>query len=299
MDENITVITNFNRLCRTCLIEKPEEDLQSVFANSIDRMLSDVADIKVLVNDGLPSFMCKDCELQLGLAHSFKEQCQKTNAQLKELLLSQFNIDNKPYVININNTELHVKNHEPLLMNDIFNDSDITDELPKDGRLSCADLDINDNYSDEELKPKIDGNNTRNGKVKHECTECGKTFRLESSLKTHSLKHGKKLSCEVCGKNLTIFSFTGERPYSCDQCPKKYHTSSNLSAHKKTHLGIRDHVCSICGKAFGDSRTLKCHTRTHTGEKPYICHVCGSRYTQSGQLAAHRKTHRLSIETTA
>ncbi|KAI4461771.1 zinc finger protein [Holotrichia oblita] len=265
MDENITVITNFNRLCRTCLIEKPEEDLQSVFANSIDRMLSDLADIKVLVNDGLPSFMCKDCELQLGLAHSFKEQCQKTNAQLKELLLSQFNIDNKPYVININNTELHVKNHEPLLMNDIFNDSDITDELPKDGRSSCADLDINDNYSDEELKPKIDGNNTHKGKVKHECTECGKTFRLESSLKTHSLKHGKKLSCEVCGKEFNFIKY--------------------LNAHLKTHTDYKPYYCKICSKAFTMSNSLTKHMRTHGGERKHLCMQCGKRFHEPGHLA--------------
>lgn len=50
MDENIAVITNFNRLCRTCLMEKAEEDLQSVFENSIDSMLSDLADIKVVHN---------------------------------------------------------------------------------------------------------------------------------------------------------------------------------------------------------------------------------------------------------
>lgn len=47
MDENITVITNIDRLCRTCLVEKSEEDLQSVFVNSIDNMLSDLADVKV------------------------------------------------------------------------------------------------------------------------------------------------------------------------------------------------------------------------------------------------------------
>lgn len=93
-------------------------------------------------------------------------------------------------------------------------------------------------------------------------------------------------------QSFTVFAysiFAGEKPYCCDKCPKRYHTSSNLSAHRKTHLGIRDHVCSTCGKAFGDSRTLKSHMRTHTGEKPYVCQVCGNRYTQSGQLAAHRK----------
>lgn len=76
-------------------------------------------------------------------------------------------------------------------------------QLSKDERSSCVDLDINDNYSDEELKPKNGETDTHKDKLKHKCTECGKTFRLESSLKTHSLKHGKKLNCEVCGKEFS------------------------------------------------------------------------------------------------
>lgn len=51
MDENIAIITNINRLCRTCLLEKSEEDLQSIFENSIDSMLSELADVKVSLNN--------------------------------------------------------------------------------------------------------------------------------------------------------------------------------------------------------------------------------------------------------
>lgn len=32
------------------------------------------------------------------------------------------------------------------------------------------------------------------------CTQCGKIFKHETSLKSHLIKHGKKLKCEVCGK---------------------------------------------------------------------------------------------------
>lgn len=38
---------------------------------------------------------------------------------------------------------------------------------------------------------------------KHECQECGKVFRLAGGLKIHSIKHGKKLKCEVCSKEFS------------------------------------------------------------------------------------------------
>lgn len=113
-------------------------------------------------------------------------------------------------------------------------------------------------------------------------------------MRSHTGTNLNKRKTQVCNY---FHYLAGEKPYCCDQCPKRYHTSSNLAAHKKTHLGIRDHVCSICGKAFGDPRTLKSHTRTHTGEKPYACNICNKKYTQSGQLAAHRKVHQIQTIT--
>lgn len=32
------------------------------------------------------------------------------------------------------------------------------------------------------------------------CSQCRKMFKHETSLKSHLIKHGKKLKCEVCGK---------------------------------------------------------------------------------------------------
>lgn len=61
-------------------------------------------------------------------------------------------------------------------------------------------MDIDDNYSDEDLKSENEENNVNVQKLKYGCRDCGKTFRLESCLKTHSLKHRKSLTCEVCGK---------------------------------------------------------------------------------------------------
>lgn len=66
-------------------------------------------------------------------------------------------------------------------------DENITkiDELPK----------VND-LEKEAVKSKEDSHN----RSPHKCEMCGKTFRLASGLKTHSIKHGRKLKCAVCNK---------------------------------------------------------------------------------------------------
>lgn len=47
MEETVTIITNLDRICRTCLTEKNVEELRYIFENSLDDMLLQLADIKV------------------------------------------------------------------------------------------------------------------------------------------------------------------------------------------------------------------------------------------------------------
>lgn len=50
-EETITIITNLDRICRTCLTEKNENDLRYIFENEVDNMLLRLADIKVSLNN--------------------------------------------------------------------------------------------------------------------------------------------------------------------------------------------------------------------------------------------------------
>ena len=108
--------------------------------------------------------------------------------------------------------------------------------------------------------------------------------------------------------------------FVCDQCGKRYASSSNLSRHKQTHRSINSeaakscphctkvyvsmpalamhmlthklqHQCSTCGKSFSRSWLLQCHLRSHSGEKPYGCAHCGRSFGDRSNLRAHMHLH--------
>ncbi|ELV13221.1 Zinc finger and BTB domain-containing protein 49 [Tupaia chinensis] len=157
-----------------------------------------------------------------------------------------------------------------------------------------------------------DQSQTLQSQRQYACELCGKPFKHPSNLELHKRSHTGNLQthlrrhsgekpyiCEICGKRFAasgdvqrhIIIHSGEKPHLCDICGRGFSNFSNLKEHKKTHTADKVFTCDECGKSFNMQRKLVKHRVRHTGERPYSCSACGKCFGGSGDLRRHVRTH--------
>ena len=124
---------------------------------------------------------------------------------------------------------------------------------------------------------------TDNKPVSYLCSMCDKQFAKDKNLRRHvrRIHTGEdSYACGQCGKRfssqdgLRHHMYAHTTRYKCAECGKCCISSTELSAHRRSHSGEKLFVCSVCGRGFSASHQLMRHSRTHSDEKPYKCFVC-------------------------
>ena len=85
---------------------------------------------------------------------------------------------------------------------------------------------------------------------------------------------------------------TSSSKYACDECNRRYATSSNLSRHKQTHRSVDgEHArpCPHCRKVYVSMPALSMHLLTH--DLKYRCSSCDKAFSRPWLLRGHERSH--------
>lgn len=190
-------------------------------------------------------------------------------------------------------------------------------------------------HAQEKHEIKLNHNKSKNEPDKpFVCVVCFRSFGSYRNLKVHQFiranhNQGKHFTCEHCpfravsAALLTVHErskHSGERPFGCPHCEKRFFSQLHLKNHLVCHSSARPFSCSYCDRSFSRKRNmeehirschsedkpfrceqcpaafkvpqhLKIHTRIHSGEKPYQCHYCDNSYYHSSDRKRHEMTH--------
>eukprot|EP01084_Bolivina_argentea_P291044 500148_1 len=127
---------------------------------------------------------------------------------------------------------------------------EITDTNIKDPKKEITEINANNNINNSNNKKsnrgrkKIDRSEYINADGRYQCKLCPKSYKRYNDLKGHYAIHGKNTEC-------------------CPHCAKKFSRPIYLRDHIRTHTGEKPFVCDICSKRFAAKRNLVQHRKRH------------------------------------
>ncbi|XP_016975591.2 testis-specific zinc finger protein topi [Drosophila rhopaloa] len=288
-----------------------------------DYIFADIAELLVHSASHVAErrFECTACDIQMNTAKEASIHFQTDCIFMRESNWSLNVTLSRHFVCNV--CELKFANTD-LLQEHRYTSYHYFPRLSENGKkllLPCEFCEVNFEFANEILahneekhlnkkKREKETRNTGTNRLRqYLCDICGKSYTQSSHLWQHLRFHQgvKPFVCqeENCDRKFTIRPdlndhirkcHTGERPYLCLVCGKRFLTGSVFYQHRLIHRGERRYECEECGKRFYRADALKNHQRIHTGEKPYSCLFCTKTFRQRGDRDKHIRARHAHLD---
>ena len=86
----------------------------------------------------------------------------------------------------------------------------------------------------------------------HPCDRCSKSFSSVHQLSQHTRVRIRFILLFKSSESPTILLqvHTGEKPYKCNYCERRFKQQSHVKQHSRLHTGERPYKCTECGRTF-------------------------------------------------
>ncbi|XP_037034925.1 zinc finger protein OZF-like isoform X2 [Bradysia coprophila] len=138
---------------------------------------------------------------------------------------------------------------------------------------------------------------THKGDKVVQCNECGVNFMSIRSLRKHQWTHIDGGSVAENQSNVDTGGQVDqhgadEKKTSCNLCGRSFSRRHYLYVHKRRdHSGNLPFSCDICERKFVDEKTLTRHVLCHSSDKSFGCDKCGMKFRLETYLKRHIRTH--------
>ena len=151
---------------------------------------------------------------------------------------------------------------------------------------------VNDNENNKEFMKEETIPFNADGKNKHQCPSCDKTYSKKGYLQEHfqSVHENLRHSCDICDKTFSVESTLRihkqkkHNQIKCNSCNETFSLQENLQKHEDYFHNSLKMKCGYCKTKLEDLEKLQTHIQEN-----HICEPCNRTFTQRGQLSRHVK----------
>ncbi|XP_067931832.1 zinc finger protein 341-like isoform X2 [Watersipora subatra] len=156
-------------------------------------------------------------------------------------------------------------------------------------------------------------NRRKKSEWKWRCVECGNCYASTEALEHHVATTSHSHPCPQCSKvypsprllrrHLMSHRPEEEREFTCDICNKAMKSEYYLKAHRRIHTGELPYACELCGKRFNRKDKVNRHMLTHDLVKKFVCPFkditgCEKAFARSDKLKEHIHQHKkINVDT--